>query len=303
MNLPAIIINQLEAEGYRACVLPSSHLPEIQDEIIGHKKDSLFDINFYHECLAWFDFRIPDELPRAQSIMVVAVSQPQVRLNFQHNGDTISRIVPPTYNYHVNNKVHKRLSELMKTTGYRVVPARLPVKLLAVRNGLGRYGRNNLCYIPDLGSYHRLMAFYTNMPGEDDHWHDSKMLDRCQKCNACLEACPTGAIGTDRFMLHAERCLTFHNERKGDFPDWIDPSWHHCIVGCMFCQNSCPENRKVKSLMIEGEMFSQKETKSILEYKFNRILTEQIDDKLTKLGIEAYMDILPRNLRALFELN
>lgn len=51
---------------------------------------------------------------------------------------------------------------------------------------------------------------------------------------ACLIECPTGAIGKDRFLLHAERRLVFHNERPAGvpFPDWIDPAWHNALFGC-----------------------------------------------------------------------
>ena len=55
------------------------------------------------------------------------------------------------------------------------------------------------------------------------HWHAPRMLPRCEHCRSCARACPTGAIAADRFLLHAERCLVFHNERPGTipFPRWI----------------------------------------------------------------------------------
>jgi epoxyqueuosine reductase len=93
------------------------------------------------------------------------------------------------------------------------------------------------------------------------------MMEACRKCSACLRHCPAGAITGERFLLHAERCLTFHNEKPGDVPfaDWIDPAWHHCLVGCLQCQRVCPQNRQVWSWVQEGVAFSEEETALLLE--------------------------------------
>ena len=116
---------------------------------------------------------------------------------------------------------------------------------LAVRSGLAAYGRNNVTYVTGLGSFHRLSAFYSDMPCDGDEWHELRLLDRCVKCRLCHRLCPTGAIARDRFLLHAERCIVFHNEKPWTvpFPAWLDPAWHNCLVGCLLCQAKCPENR------------------------------------------------------------
>jgi len=72
---------------------------------------------------------------------------------------------------------------------------------------------------------------------------------------------------TDRFLVHIERCLTFHNEHPADvpFPEWIDPSWHNCLVGCMVCQKVCPANKKVLNWIEPGPIFSEDETKLLVK--------------------------------------
>jgi len=37
----------------------------------------------------------------------------------------------------------------------------VPIDRLAVRGGLATYGRNNVTYVPGMGSFHRLSAFYS----------------------------------------------------------------------------------------------------------------------------------------------
>jgi len=177
----------------------------------------------------------------------------------------------------------------------------LPEKLLAVRSGLGSYGRNNICYVNGMGSFHQLVVFYTELPCEEDNWQESQLMESCEGCSACLDNCPTGAITPERFLLRAERCITFHNERREDFPTWIDPSWHKCIVGCLDCQAICPENKNILEWVEEKGEFSQEETALLLEGKMLNRLSSTLIIKLTQLDLMEYLDVLPRNLSVLLD--
>ena len=54
------------------------------------------------------------------------------------------------------------LKDIIKESGYKIeYTNKLHVKLLAVRSGLGKYGRNNICYIDDWGSMINLFAYFT----------------------------------------------------------------------------------------------------------------------------------------------
>jgi epoxyqueuosine reductase len=114
-----------------------------------------------------------------------------------------------------------------------------------------------------------------------------------------MDACPSQAIESERFLIHAERCITFHNERPGAFPRWLDPSWHNCLVGCMVCQNSCPINRKLVSRLEDGPIFFEEETAALLQGIPRDRIPPAAIDKLMKLDILEYVDVLGRNLRAL----
>ena len=152
-----------------------------------------------------------------------------------------------------------------------------------------------------MGSFRRPAAFVTDMPSQKDRWGESQILKACHDCNACLEACPTGAIVSDRFLVHAERCITFHNERPPEFPKWLDPSWHNSLVGCMICQNACPMNQKFLNWIEDGAAFSEKET----DYLFKGVSPDNLPkimvDKLEKLGMTEYAGVLGRNLKAIVE--
>jgi len=263
------------------------------------------DEALFRNYLSDFVFSPPDSLPEARSLTVVAVPDPQTRFTFTCNGKRIPTIVPPTYLHSQRNdkQAEDALAEILAPVGYRVIQARLPKKPLAVRSGLAAYGKNNITYVPGMGSFHRLVAFYSDLPCQQDDWQEPRIMERCEKCSACLRHCPTGAITAERFLLRAERCITFRNEEPGDvpFPEWLDPSWHNCLVGCLRCQSICPENRDFVEWITEGAEFSAEETTLLVEGAPLDQLPAALVKKLEQSDLVAQLDTLPRNLKILLE--
>lgn len=128
------------------------------------------------------------------------------------------------------------------------------------------------------------------------------MMKRCQRCEACHRNCPTGAISSDRFLLHTERCIVFHNEKKGDipFPAWMDPSWHNCLYGCLHCQKVCPEDKKFMQWIEEKEEFMEEENALLLEGASHGRLSAETIKKLENLDLIESLNSLPRNLGVFF---
>jgi epoxyqueuosine reductase len=145
------------------------------------------------------------------------------------------------------------------------------------------------------------VAVYSDLPALEDSWRGPQMLQRCRNCSACQQHCPAGAIASDRFLLHAERCITFHNEKPADvpFPAWMDSAWHNCLVGCLHCQRVCPENRTVWPWIEEGAEFSQEETVMFLEGTAFDQLPADTAEKLERLDLDGFVELFPRNLRVL----
>jgi epoxyqueuosine reductase len=295
------ITSALQKHGFRSHVVAICHLDELREDIERKYRQGLFCQELYEERLAQFQFHAPVDLHEAKSIIIAAYPQPQIRIYFTWKGKSFPVILPPTYLHEPNTILERHLRKILTPFGFRESKTVLPLKLLAVRSGLGSYGRNNICYIQDSGSFCRLVAFYTDYPCEGGVWFESQMLEDCKNCSACVRVCPTGAITPDRFLIRAERCLTFFNERKGKFPSWVNPSWHQCIFGCMQCQSVCPQNKKFLSWVKDTESFSEKETALILE----GVPIDQIplvtQNKIERLSMVEEFDLLARNLRVLFE--
>ena len=298
-HLATNLLNALEQEGCRGKIVSVEHLLDLKNDIGTLHRQGFFDETFFAEELSGFDFSIPDGIPQATSLIIAAAPQPQVRVTFTLGGKELPCIVPPTYSYTTDRKIEKLLRTQLAPADFRIQVANIPRKLLAVRSGLARYGKNNITYMEGWGSFYRLAAFVSDLPCPEDGWEDLSFLDDCTNCDTCAKACPGGAIGAGRFLLHAERCLTFHNERPPEFPAWLNPSWHHCLVGCMVCQKVCPVDKSFRKWIVDGPSFSAQETDLLLQNASKDELSPETVQKLDQLDMVEYLGVLGRNLQAL----
>lgn len=298
-NLATNLISMLEQEGCRGKIVSVEHLTDLEKDIDTLHRQNLFDEEFFSEELSGFEFTIPGSMPGAKSLIIAAAPQPQVRVKFTLADKELPCIVPPTYSYATDRKIETLLLNQLDPAGFDIQMAIIPRKLLAVRSGLAQYGKNNLTYMEGLGSFYRLAAFVSDLPCPEDCWEALSFLNDCTHCDACTKACPGGAIGAGRFLIHAERCLTFHNERPPEFPDWLNPSWHHCLVGCMVCQKVCPVDKSFRKWIVDGPSFSAQETDLLLQNASKDEFSSETIQKLKQLDMVEYLDVLGRNLQAL----
>jgi epoxyqueuosine reductase len=80
------------------------------------------------------------------------------------------------------------------------------------------------------------------------------------------------------------------------FPSWIDPAWHNCLVGCLHCQQVCPENRAVWSWVVEGASFMEEETALLQDGIPLDQLPGTTIEKLKQSDLADLLEVLPRNL-------
>ena len=84
------------------------------------------------------------------------------------------------------------------------------------------------------------------------------------------------------------------------FPDWIDPASHNCLIGCMLCQQFCPEDKGFLEWFEGNETFSNEETSQLLRGTSSDQLAPTTQAKLERLELLDYLEILPRNLGVFF---
>jgi len=293
------LLFQLEEQRYKARVVSLKHVSALRREINTWRRKKAICEELDRDYLKEFDFNPPRNLFEARSIIIVAFPQPIERVFFMVDGKSIPMVIPPTYCHSSDENAENLLLRVLKPEGFHVAKAILPLKSLAVHSGLAEYGKNNIAYMQGMGSFFRLNAFYSDLPVVEDTWQKHKIMERCHNCSACLNACPPKAISSERFLLYAERCITFHNESRRDFPSWLDPAWHHCLVGCLRCQVICPENRDFRGWIKNNGTFSEAETALLLDRLQTDKLPAETVNKLEKLYMMEYLEILPRNMRTL----
>jgi epoxyqueuosine reductase len=289
------------SRGYRAAWGPGSIVREIQEEISTRAASDELEAGFYSSMV---EAVIATGCDDSDTVIVVAKPVPAHRVSFDLGDRCIDTILPPTY-YRYRPTFEEVRQDLAENglPGARVEHLITPLKATAARLGLVRYGRNNITYVPGIGSYLQLCGYVTDtpLPVVTTEPAGPQLLDECDGCSTCRSACVAGAIAEDRLLLHGEHCLTFANEHPGEWPSWVSARMHHCLLGCLACQRACPVNPRL-TVEETGVCFSAEESKALLDGGEADSHTESgIRNKLAWLGQPYAEPVLGRNLKALLD--
>lgn len=137
----------------------------------------------------------------------------------------------------------RRLQGLIGPFGHRAFADSAPVleKALARDASLGWIGKHTVLINEQQGSYFFLGELFTDLPLPASTAPPAQ--NRCGACQACIRACPTGAISVDG-SLDARRCISYLTiELKGAIPEDLRRPIGNRIFGCDDCQLFCPWNR------------------------------------------------------------
>lgn len=296
------VLDALAAAGWTARVVAAERMVELRHRVAGVLASGELPGSTARRLSGEVAFAWPGGVPEARAVVVAAAPRPLTRATLTVGGEPREVVVPPHYAGYrtVPDGLAEALGEALAQSGHRAARFEPPLKTLAACSGLARYGRNNVAYVPGLGSYLMLAACATDAPPPPDAvWAEPLQLGRCERCSTCLRACPSGAIRPDRFLLQTDRCLTTANEDEAPFPDWVDPAWHHCAVGCLRCQQSCPENAAVELRIAPAEALDERETAAVLAAAPGDRLPAATREKLERCGLDYSPTLIARNLHAL----
>lgn len=135
----------------------------------------------------------------------------------------------------------------IRNLGYEAVASMNDTGLvipLAIKAGLGEYGRNQMVLTPEFGPRLRFSKILTNMPLAHDVPKRPGFAKFCDICTRCADACPVKALpfgapefggknqsaiqGVKKWTSDAEKCFGF---------------WAKLSSDCAICMRVCPFNR------------------------------------------------------------
>jgi epoxyqueuosine reductase len=135
----------------------------------------------------------------------------------------------------------EQLQQRIGPFGYRVCVDTAPVleKALARDAGLGWIGKHTNLIARERGSWFFLGEILTDLPLPVDE----RASAHCGTCQACIPACPTGAIVAP-WRLDARRCISYLTiEHHSAIPVELRKAIGNRIYGCDDCQLVCPWNK------------------------------------------------------------
>lgn len=132
----------------------------------------------------------------------------------------------------------------LRDSGYRaeilVDDDRLVDRAAAVRSGVAWWGKSTLALTPGLGPWFVVGSVVTDAEIRPD----PPMKRNCGTCDACLPACPTGALVAPG-VLDARRCLAALAQAPGIIPREWRAAMGDRIYGCDDCLEACPPGQRL----------------------------------------------------------
>jgi epoxyqueuosine reductase len=124
--------------------------------------------------------------------------------------------------------------------------SRLVDRAGAVRAGLGWWGKNTMVLAPGFGPWVLFGSVVTDAALDPD----PPMSRDCGSCQACLPACPTGALVAPG-VLDARLCLAAWAQAPGMVPEAMRAAMGDRLYGCDDCSEACPPGRRLLDRSVE----------------------------------------------------
>ncbi len=291
------IIKQAGEQGIRLAVIPSECLNDVKSDISKLANEN--ELNGFQKWITeeQYVLDIPKVAFEVSSIIVAVFPVKLIHTLYHYKGRCARDILE-----YSEIDVRAVVKLLAKQNGFNAETVEwIPEKRIAVRSGLCEYGRNNIAYSKDFGSFMGINVFISDLLPEKYIWREVKNANACTNCGLCIENCPTGAILHDRFLINNEYCITKVNEwGTHEMPEWIPKKAHHHLTGCLRCQDICPMNKKCFAGISDKVEFNDIETEYLLSDK-SHAAPDGLKEKLEKCHIDSAYESLPRNLRLMLD--
>lgn len=245
------------------------------------------------------DLRIDPRLTMSncKSIIVLAISYNvdyKEKPDYKLRGKLSKSSWGIDYHQVLKNKMELLIEEIKKVVDFQykyfVDTGPLVDRELAVKAGVGYYGKNSLVINDDYGSFIFIGYILTDL----DLDYNERIASKCGDCNLCLKACPTGALELP-YKINPKKCISYLTQTKDNIPESLRKKMGIKIYGCDTCQLVCPKNKNVRTS--QHEEFIPKVTKGYMDLEeLLNISNKQFKEKYGYMaGSWRGKNILKRN--------
>ena len=195
----------------------------------------------------YFDKRLNPTLLVEGSKSVISLSYnyfPKEKISVTENFKISKYAYGEDYHEIIKEILRELVSELQEEIGdfhFRIFVDSAPVleRSWARKSGIGWVGKNANLITKQSGSFYFLAEIICDLNLEAD----LPVTDHCGTCTACIDACPTEAIVSEK-IIDGSKCISYATiELKNEIPDGFKNKMEDWMFGCDICQDVCPWNR------------------------------------------------------------
>jgi epoxyqueuosine reductase len=246
MNYSQLIKQKAEKFGFQSCGISKAEFLEEE----APRLEAWLNKGYHGEMKYMenhFDKRLNPTLLVDGAKSVISLSYnyfPKVKIDEINNFKISKYAYGEDYHEVIKDILKEMVAELQEEIGefgFRVFVDSAPVleKAWARKSGLGWVGKNANLITKKHGSFYFLAEIICDLELD----YDLAVTDHCGSCRACIDACPTQAIVSDR-IVDGSKCISYATiELKNEIPDYFNGKMDDWMFGCDVCQDVCPWNR------------------------------------------------------------
>ena len=304
MNYSQLIKQKAEKFGFQSCGISKAEFLEEE----APRLEAWLNKGYHGEMKYMenhFDKRLNPALLVDGAKSVISLSYnyfPKVKIDEINNFKISKYAYGEDYHEVIKDILKEMVTELQEEIGefgFRVFVDSAPVleKAWARKSGLGWVGKNANLITKKHGSFYFLAEIICDLELE----YDLAVTDHCGSCRACIDACPTQAIVSDR-IVDGSKCISYATiELKNEIPDYFNGKMDDWMFGCDVCQDVCPWNRFSAPTLQEKFApnfqklnFRKNEWKELTQELFSEIFKKSAVKRTKFSGLMRNISFLPK---------
>ena len=304
MNYSQLIKQKAEKFGFQSCGISKAEFLEEE----APRLETWLNKGYHGEMQYMenhFDKRLNPTLLVDGAKSVISLSYnyfPKVKIDEINNFKISKYAYGEDYHEVIKDILKNMVAELQEEIGefgFRVFVDSAPVleKAWARKSGLGWVGKNANLITKKHGSFYFLAEIICDLELD----YDLAVTDHCGSCRACIDACPTQAIVSDR-IVDGSKCISYATiELKNEIPDYFNGKMDDWMFGCDVCQDVCPWNRFSAPTLQEKFApnfqklnFRKNEWKELTQELFSEIFKKSAVKRTKFSGLMRNISFLPK---------